>query len=361
MGPFAGTISHRITVKKNISSMDIKENKRGVLLTDFKASSDWDFCRALSDHSGYSFEVKYDDKALSYQAKWKRLLSYFCFPFCLLFLPKDVFVIVSWQQFFGLLYAFYCRLFHVKKTCKVYIMTFIYKPKRGIVGKIYKHFMTYIVQSEYVDKLIVFTKNEVEHYAQTFGVPKDKFFFTPLTISEVKISKCDEALRSEKYVFSTGRSNRDYELLLKIFENSEHSLHIACNTLGSDNTPHNIRIYTNMFGEDMRKHMYNSYCVAIALKDPNISSGQLVFLQAMQMGKPIVCTRCSAVSDYLTDGYNALLVNTESEWEEAIERLYTDCELYDRISKNAYNDYLTKYSSDSMAKSIGLMIKEDMA
>lgn len=332
----------------------------GLLLTDFKASSDWNFCQRLSYFSECSFDVKYNNWALSYQSKWKRLLSYFCFPFYFLFIPKNISVIVSWQQFFGLLYAFYCRLFHVKKTCKVYIMTFIYKPKSGIVGKIYKRFMTYIVQSEYVDKLIVFTKNEVEHYAQTFGVSKDKFFYTPYTLGEMAESKDDEYLRKKMYVFSTGRSNRDYELLLKVFENSEHSLHIACNTLSPDTIPHNICIYTNMFGEDMRKHMYNSYCVAIALKDPNISSGQLVFLQAMQMGKPIVCTRCSAVSDYLTDGYNALLVNTESEWKEAIERLFTDCELYDRISKNAYNDYLTKYSSNSMARSIGQMIKENM-
>ena len=339
--------------------MNIKTKKKGILLTDFVVSKEWDFCQILSEESSILFDIKCDNKAFSCHAKWKRLFAYIYTPFCLFFKRMDYSVILSWQQFFGLLYAFYCRIFHTRKWCKLYIMTFIYKPKKGLIGRIYKCFMTFIVQSKYIDKMIVFSKNEIDYYSTIFNVPVSKFFYTPLSISEGNKPIVNENLRNEKYVFSTGRSNRDYTTLINVFRQIKHPLHIACNELRNNVISSNIHVYGNMFGDEMRNHMYNSFCVAIALKDSNISSGQLVLLQAMQMGKPIVCTRCSAISDYLRDGYNALLVNTEEEWIRAIERLYADVDLYNTLSLNAYNEYLTNYSSDCMAKSIGKLINDD--
>ena len=36
------------------------------------------------------------------------------------------------------------------------------------------------------------------------------------------------------------------------------------------------------------------FCVIIPIKDPNISAGQLVALQALQLGKPIISVRVDA-------------------------------------------------------------------
>ena len=44
-------------------------------------------------------------------------------------------MVLCWQQFYGIAIAFFSRLFHVKKRYKLIIMTFIYKPKKGIIGK----------------------------------------------------------------------------------------------------------------------------------------------------------------------------------------------------------------------------------
>lgn len=333
--------------------------KQNILLTDFYQPKDWSFLRVLSRFAERDFELKYDAGSLS-RSKIRRIIGWIVFPIKLFCRRKNYEIIVSWQQMFGLFFAFYCRLFRVKKRTKLYIMTFIYKPKKEYVGGMYHKFMTYIVQSKYIDKLIVFSKNEIEYYTKIFGIPEDKFFFTPLTISWEKEPKYDESLRKQKYVFSTGRSNRDYNKLIRVFGEVKYSLHIACDTLDSKLSSTNVRIFTDMFRDDMRHHMYNAHCIAISLDNPNVSSGQLVFLQAMQMKKPIVCTRCPSVEDYLLDGYNALLVNSDEEWKEAIERLYNDFELYETLSANAYKEYIEKYSAEGKAKSIGLMIKEDL-
>ena len=54
-------------------------------------------------------------------------------------------------------------------------------------------------------------------------------------------------------------------------------------------------------GDDMLKIMARSHCVVIPLKDTGISSGQRVILQAMALGKPIICTDADGIRDYVRD------------------------------------------------------------
>ena len=56
--------------------------------------------------------------------------------------------VLCWQQFYGIAIAFFCRLFHLKKKYRLVIMTFIYKQKRGLPGKIFYHFVKYAITSQ---------------------------------------------------------------------------------------------------------------------------------------------------------------------------------------------------------------------
>ena len=79
--------------------------------------------------------------------------------------------VLCWQQFYGIAIAFFCRLFHLKKKYRLVIMTFIYKQKRGLPGKIFYHFVKYAITSQYVDKIILTTQSESLMYKNIF------FFF----------------------------------------------------------------------------------------------------------------------------------------------------------------------------------------
>jgi len=77
------------------------------------------------------------------------------------------------------------------------------------------------------------------------------------------------------------------------------------------------------------------------------------------MKKPVICTKGSCIADYLKDGYNALLVdNNKEDWLHAVERLYTDMELYHRLAENGYNDYMKKHRSERLAQNIAALIKD---
>lgn len=66
--------------------------------------------------------------------------------------------VLAWQQFYGLILAFYFRLMHVKESPEIVVLTFIYKPKKSLIGKIYDKFMRYIVTSGYIKYFVVFLR-----------------------------------------------------------------------------------------------------------------------------------------------------------------------------------------------------------
>lgn len=281
-----------------------------------------------------------------------RYMKYFLFPLKIFFLRKQVENIVAWQQFYGIMYAFYCNIFKVNKTNNLTIMTFIYKPKKKF-GKLYFKFIKYAINNKYVDNIIVFSKNEIEYYSKIFEMPKEKFIFENLGISEIKVQR---EYNEKDYILAPGRSNRDYNFLIEAMKDDKYDVRIICDELSKDKCE-NIKIYNNVMGDKYYAMLKNAYCVVIPLKDKNISSGQLVLLQAMQLRKPIIVTDAKGVKDYIVDGYNGLIIDkSKEELIRALEKLKNP-EIYDTLAENAYKEYVEKHSLLKLGENIGKIIK----
>lgn len=341
---------------KNVKSTYGGEYKRNIILTDFQPDGDFSFktgvekvtCReweVIGDKSNYLFG--------SFFAKLKRYFHYFIFPLSLFFRRKKFNAIISWQQFYGLIYAFYSRLFHVKKRHPLIVMTFIYKDKGGALGKIYKRFMSYIVTSKYIDKFIVFNSKECVYYSNLFKVPFEKFVFLPLGVEDVS-----ERFSIEKggRLLSVGRSNRDYDFLISALQGTEYQIDILCDNLHVDTTD-KIKIYTDKHGDDYFEILSKCFCVIIPLKDINISSGQLVITQAMMMGKPIIITDVPSVYDYVENEKTALCIkNNKKELIEAIEKLKSDDKLYNLLSTNEREKFNSMGTNYDLGESVGKLL-----
>lgn len=330
---------------------------KNVVLIDFPKLENWEFIDELNKQTNLEWEeLELISNGLR-KNKFSniiRYIKYFLFPFRVFLNRKKYSKIIAWQQFYGLLYAFYCRMFHVKKKNMLIIMTFIYKPKGGLIGKIYHKFMNYIVTSKYIDKFICFSKNECEYYANMFKVEKNKFVFCTLGIENIEV-KNEEPLK-EKTIISCGRSNRDYEFLYKALSKTEYKLNIISDECTLENTK-NITIYNNIMGQDFLEMLSKSYLVVIPLKDENISAGQLVILQSMQLGKPVICTNSNTVIDYIENGINGFIIKKdEKELLELIEKLYNNEKLYNEISLKQKEIFKEKYSTRALAKNVGKYI-----
>lgn len=283
-----------------------------------------------------------------------RFLWYFLFPLQIIFNRYKYNKIIGWQQFYALNFAFFCRLFCLKKVNDVTVMTFIYRRKGGFLGKIYHKYMSFIVTSKYIDRFICFAKEECIYYANIFHVDKSRFVYVPLGIKKTDINTCDDG-----FVFSTGRSNRNYDFLINVMKKTSYQTIIACDNYKIKN-PSNVKILNDCHDQEMVSLMARCHCVVIPLSDLNVSSGQLVILQAMSLGKPVICTKSDGVKDYVTDGVTGIFVNNSyEEWFDALNKLYLDDVFYNRMCACAKNVFNANFTEFTMFKQIAKVIKTD--
>lgn len=275
-----------------------------------------------------------------------RILYYFLFPLTIIFFRFNYDKIIGWQQFYGLNFAFWCRLFHLKKINDLTVMTFIYKRKSGLLGTLYHKYIKYVVTSKYIDRFICFAKEECKYYSDLFGVDKSKFIYIPLGISDIKKNN---DISDEGFLFVTGRSNRNYDFIIDVLADTQYKLIIASDIYKRSHLPENISILHDCYGNDMLNLMSKCHCVLIPLKDLTMSSGQLVALQAMSLGKPVICTNSYGIKDYVINDETGILVDNSKElWLDAIKRLYLDVKYYRYLSDKACDVFIKKYTKNAM-------------
>ena len=332
------------------------KEKKNVVLTDFEPGEGWAFLKALKETTGEEW-TEWQCIANKFHGKltnlW-RFALYFLFPLKVFMSRGDYANIIGWQQFYGLNFAFWSRLFKSKKACNLLIMTFIYRHRGGWKGHLYFRYMRYIVTSKYIDRFVCFSKKECEYYSSLFGVSKEKFEYVPLGIDTDGIQETEKG----DYIFTTGRSNRDYDFLVEALKGTEEKLVIACDSyhgLEVDNT----EVDRDCFGKKMRERMAKSFCVVVPFKDSKISAGQLVVLQAMELGKPVIVTESDGIADYMQQGKNGYSVSKTSEAiKKAILDLKNNPRIYEEISTYSKQYFSEHYTVSAMGRNIGSIIKE---
>ncbi len=332
---------------------------KNTLLVDFKPDAGWPFGESLRETLGQDVDVEFCVSNGSRNSRFAdlfRILKYFLFPLRMVLRRRELGRVIGYQQFYALNFAFFSRLFALKKVNELIVLEFIYKKKEGFLGKIYHRYMEFVVNSKYIDLFICFSKEECTYYSKLFHLPGAKFQFVRLGMERLHTPPGDAVLLSEKYIFSTGRSNRDYDFLVDSLKDANYNVRIACD-IYKRQTTRNVVIDNDCFNDKMLHYMRNSYCVVITLKDTSISAGQLVILQAMQMEKPLIITESKGISDYITDEHSGLVVSkTKESLLKALEEIYSDDDLYQRLINNGKREYENHFSMESMASDIGKII-----
>lgn len=319
-----------------------------MICADTLVDSDWEFAEGMRQSSKEDWMVKsWDNAGLRKRRRdnIKRILGYFIHAFELFYQRKRYNKIVCWQQFYGLIFAWYCCVFHVKKVNRLIVMTFIYKEKTGWAGILYDWLVRTAVKSQYIDKLVVFSKAEIGFYAKKFEILTDKLEYLPLGIAREKQLEKTKMNLPERFFLSVGRSNRDYDFLFQCAKEIEETIVVLTDSIKKKNLPSNVILYDNIRGIEYRKILNECYAVLIPLKDSNISSGQLVMLQAMQSKKPIIITEARSVSDYVKNDETALVCRKEKEdFTTAVKRISEDENLYHQLAENGYKKYRDCFS-----------------
>ena len=333
---------------------------KNIILIDCKKEQIIDFLKGLQEKTKISWEIEATLSNWGRTSLWlklKRYLMYFYVSFKVFCHRKEYNKIVGWQQFYALIFVFYCRIFKVKKTFSVYIMNFTYKNKKGIIGKIYFKFMRYILQSKYIDGIHVPSREYASLCAKNFHIKENKFCIIPFGIPDLygKYSPLEE---KREYILAIGRSNRDYDWLINEWRNISINLYIISDEYKPINKlPSNVKVIDNVSGEKQYPYILGCKLLILPIKNGNICSGDTVLLTAMALKKTVIVTFPSTLSEmYLKDGENGFLVNKNHG--ELKKLLITIKEKNIDLGENARKSYLENFSRISMGEKMGKIIQK---
>ena len=99
--------------------------------------------------------------------------------------------------------------------------------------------------------------------------------------------------------------------------------------------------------EDLQ--MFDIGVYPLPIDDWVLGKSGLKAIQYMAFGLPCVATEVGTTPQLIRDGENGLLVRSEAEWEDALERLARDPELRQRLGKAARADAVARYSLEAIA------------
>lgn len=335
---------------------NIKTNKKNIVICDCHSSEVKSLCDALNS-TDKVFET------CSHIANWKRTGKlgevrrygkYFAVAFKYFITRKKYNVIIGWQQFYALIYGFFCALFHVKKNNVVIVLNFTYKEKKGKLAGVYRWFMKRCVETGYIDYIHVLSNNYARIISEEFKFPVDRIIVFPFGINDPyeKFSALPypDTAPLEGYALSIGRSNRDYDFLIRAWENINYPLIIISDTYeGGNRNNENISIIRNVAGEESYPWIANCNAMIIPIDDGTICSGDTVLLTSLAVKKKVVITLPSTLAEmYIVNEENGLCLKKDEQSFKTVisEVLFSD--KYDYLEEKARESYLDNYSRYSM-------------
>jgi len=165
-------------------------------------------------------------------------------------------------------------------------------------------------------------------------------------------------------VVSAGKSGRDYPTLARAVADLHCHLTIICNAaapIDRVTSSDQVEVLQDTFGIDYLAWLMRADVVAIPLQVEDISAGQMVIIQAMALGRPLVVTQTPTIGDYLRHEDTALLVprGDVPAMAAAIHRLLDDPATAAALGGRAKARYAEMFSAEAHLRLLVDAIQRD--
>ena len=244
----------------------------------------------------------------------------------------DVVIIanIKLAQMFGFLKTVLRR----KKPVLIILELMLDESRDSILWKIKKFFQRVCFYSAEV--IFVSSKREVATYAERLALPQSRIRFLPFhtNVTEPKIIR-----EAGTYIFSAGRTGRDYATLAAAVDGLDVNVVVVSdrNNVRGITFPENVQVLCDIPYSQYMELLCGSRLVVVPLKRRLKSTGQVVFLEAMGLGKPVIATLTVGTEDYIEDGVTGVLVPPSDPLalRDAIRNFLLDPKTYESMAEKA--------------------------
>jgi glycosyltransferase involved in cell wall biosynthesis len=214
-----------------------------------------------------------------------------------------------------------------------------------------------------VSRVVVFTPSEVEQYRRTLSLAPEAISYCPHGWFDPmrwyvprEIQKSDTPTQNTKFIFTSGRSYRDYETLARAVEGTEVCVKVSSRpfNLAGFNMPTNMESMGWLDYRVAQDYMYESNFYVVPLQSITFAGGDSSLLQAMSFGKAVVATRAPSTETYLEQGQTGLLVEPGDVegMRKAILHLWRNPDEAIRMGKEARRRFEENHTMDKLAQRV---------
>ena len=214
-----------------------------------------------------------------------------------------------------------------------------------------------------VSRVVVFTPGEVEQYQRLLSLSPEKISYSPhgwydpmRWYDPEKVNKSEALARAGKFIFTSGRSYRDYGTLARAVEGTDVNVKVsgrAFNLAGVD-LPKNMEATGWLAEREFQDYLYESSFYVVPLQSINFSGGDSSVLQAMSFVKATVATRAPSTETYIEHGETGLLVEPGDVMgmRQAILHLWRNPDAAKRMGQAARHRFEENHTIDHLAKRV---------
>ncbi len=329
------------------------------------AQEEADKCPRASLYERTLNSVMLNERVLSSAPAWRRRLYRFL-PFGIseiieaYFLRRDYDAIIAWGTRPALLFAVMLKLTRTKYPY-ITLTSWISTPRKAMVLKrVYSH----------ITRMVFWSSVQRDFAVNRLGIPPEK---TRLLNKSVDQKFYRPMGVKTDMICSAGREMRDYPTLIEAMRGLDIKCHIAVALRGkmydtvrkvyeTKYIPVNITV-GNLPPLSLRDLYARSRFVVIPLLPTDTDNGVTVIVEAMAMGKAVICSRTEGQTDVMVEGKTGLFVppGDSKALREAILYLWNNPEIAEEMGREARRRIEQKHTWDAFVNDVRTVVEDALA